>query len=261
MTALILAIEIGNLEIVKILLSKSKINVNKEGMFKTEKTKEIETPLCRAVSLNDIDIIQLLLSHSQVDINQKSKYYHESYYSEYLEIYLQEKTALAIAIENNNHEIINILLSHSEIDLNISFRSLFESNSFDDYCYISDFIESEIDEKNALFLAIENNNIEIVELLLASNKIDIDKELFSMHFDSDFIHSELNTIIQQALNSESQDDIIRYHSIDFIFNIVKNSAKSKMINLTKKSILQYAIDTEKKDIIKILLNHKNIDSK
>lgn len=60
----------GNNPEIKILLSKSEIDVNKEGIFKTEMTKEIETPLCRAVSLNDTDIIQLLLSHSQVDINQ-----------------------------------------------------------------------------------------------------------------------------------------------------------------------------------------------
>ena len=91
------------------------------------------------------------------------------------------KTPLHYAITKNNIEIIKLLLACSEIDINI------KSNIFKIICYIHEIwlikFNYSYDEKTGippLYTAIRKGNIEIIKLLLAHPKIDVNMKGISI---------------------------------------------------------------------------------
>ena len=96
--ALFIAIEINDVEMVKLLLTASNL-WNNYGC-----SKSYTTPLIKACMNNNIEIVKLLLKNPiVVDINQQDHYL---------------KTALMYACNYNNLEIVKLFLSSPRIDVN-----------------------------------------------------------------------------------------------------------------------------------------------
>ena len=116
-TALILVIENNNIDIVKILLSSPKININAYCKHKycehvidvkcIEEDHE-KTALHLAIENNNIDIVKILFSSPEIDVNAYYKYKDNK----------RNTTALHMAVENKYLEIIACLLEYKRIDLN-----------------------------------------------------------------------------------------------------------------------------------------------
>lgn len=175
-TALFLAVEKENYEIVKLLLSNKNVDVNCLCSFEYDPEhhiKEEKTPLLMAVSKQNIEIVDLLLANNKIDVNFVENYI-DSYFVIENETYCEYKdeklnTALSIAIQNQNIEITKLLLQKN-IDMD---RKLIYKNTKDNE-ENSRYVNQIIDEKTYLEIAIENDNLEIVNLLLNNNnKIDI----------------------------------------------------------------------------------------
>lgn len=97
-TALYIAIEKGNIEIVKLLLKNEKIDVNISNRIKwhesgTDNCNQYEkTALFLAIEKENIEIIELLLSNNKIDVNITNQWwnyncniYDENNYNDYEE--------------------------------------------------------------------------------------------------------------------------------------------------------------------------------
>lgn len=70
-TPLYLAIEIGNIDVVRILLEKPEIDVNEKSFFSLGKNKPKEqSPLCLSVEKGYNDIADLLMQNKNIDKEQ-----------------------------------------------------------------------------------------------------------------------------------------------------------------------------------------------
>ena len=94
--ALILACENGHIEIVRMLLTRSDIDVNKTDGSRF-------TALMYAITEGNIEIVQILLTRSDIDVNMENRW---------------GCTALVYAILNGHIEIVKMLLTRSDIDVN-----------------------------------------------------------------------------------------------------------------------------------------------
>lgn len=102
--ALLTAIHNGNTEIVRLLLSHSKIDVNKKMHFVNGKIViNFKPALYFAIETRNMDIIKLLLSHKDIDINAP---------------FQKGKSPLHLAVQNNDIEIVKLLLTYPNIDVN-----------------------------------------------------------------------------------------------------------------------------------------------
>ncbi|KAK8845712.1 hypothetical protein M9Y10_020630 [Tritrichomonas musculus] len=164
-TALYLAIEKGNIEIVKLLLANGKLNIDVLYKSENQNKKEIIqlSPLLFAIDHNQIEIIQLFLSNEfinisgKIGINDRSK---KTISGNGIEIF--EQTALYMSIEKQNINAIKLLLARPDIDINEKSFHLSGNN--------------QMEEKTALHLAVEIGNPEIIKLLLDKKDIDINIE-------------------------------------------------------------------------------------
>ncbi|KAK8843546.1 hypothetical protein M9Y10_024602 [Tritrichomonas musculus] len=166
-TALFRAVQKENIEIVKLLLSFDKINVNTICSYEYHDLEEwwVErTSLFLAIENNNIEIIKLLLSIEDINVNIiNTDDYCDGGGCEYYYKY----TALYESVEQENIEIIKLLLSNKNINVNAPSRK------FVDFEGGGEPGEGKWD-RSALFRAIDKENIEIVNLLLENEGIDID---------------------------------------------------------------------------------------
>lgn len=155
-----MAVKKENIEIVKLLLSNPKIDLNIKSIVKKwyfahsecrsfgdESTKEEEnTALYISIKKENIDILKLLLSHQNLNINEKSIHKKSSIYTEksiwkYFNGSEEEITPLSSSIQNNNDDkIIKLLLSHNKIDVKIKLKGMHLNISYeskDDYMHLN----------------------------------------------------------------------------------------------------------------------------
>ena len=134
--ALILACENGHIEIVKMLLTRSDIDVNKSAcaIDVNKAYNDGCTALMCAIIKGNIEIVQILLDRSDIDVNKSA-------------------CALSEACEYGYIEIVKMLLDRSDIDVN----------------------KADNDGWTPLMRAIFNGNIEIVKMLLTRRDIDVNK--------------------------------------------------------------------------------------
>ena len=241
------AISNKNPEQVKLLLERSDLEINEKYVLKTVNTKKLKlTPLLYAVKMQNIEIIKMLMeADNEIDVNANSKIKTKS--SSLNQKTIEELTALQYAIKNNYINIVKFLLNQSKIDVNTitvtkkstnkkanierstinSNRDVKKSSNFaynkqnENKQKSNNVTENERIEKNALSIAIENKNEEIVSLLLMHKKININKKL----------------IIKKSKDDHSE-------------KIIKSSEE--------KSMLNYAAISDNESIIQNLLNKTNI---
>ena len=177
-TALHIAVEEGNIEIVKSLISHQDIDVNVHSIYDIqinndllEKVQE-KTALHLAIEQENYEMVECLLNCSRIDVNaivrlKKNEYgtkYEKfgDYIFEGIEVKKQqykEKTGLIMAVKNKNITMAKILLSKEGIDVNSKL--------------IKKLYRLMCKEKTPLIIAIENDDIEMVKLLLEQKNIDV----------------------------------------------------------------------------------------
>ena len=161
-TPLYAAVEIGNVDVVKLLLAKHGIKVN-------QPTRDGKTPLHFAIMTDNIEVVILLLAHPDIDVNQSTR---DVLYiltmtekPEMMKLLLEKSdidvnqptmghTPLYTAAEIGNTVALNLLLAHPRIDVNKP---------------TSDGNTPTSDGKTPFDIAIINKNIDIINLFLTYN--------------------------------------------------------------------------------------------
>ncbi|KAK8853002.1 hypothetical protein M9Y10_018000 [Tritrichomonas musculus] len=188
-TALHLAAQNDNIEIVKLLLSTPNVDVNvqSEDIIDDGKIQKGFTALHFAALNNNIEIAKLLLSTPNIDVNIQTSadgyFFERNTYFTY--------TALHLAVQYDNIEIVKLLLSNSNIDVNIQ---------------ISHDRNMRYEGYTALHIAARNNDIEIVELLLSNPHIDVNildfrrMKAFDVTYDCEIRKLIMQRIVDDAKN-------------------------------------------------------------
>ena len=135
MTPLHLACNFGNIGLVRFLLNKTEVHVNKRCLLFDE------TPLNLAAKNGFVRIIELLIKHDQIDLNsfgsnKESAFYCACQYNYYDLVFLlitnekarkcidynipdnEGKTGFFKACENGHYGIVKLLLSFDKVDIN-----------------------------------------------------------------------------------------------------------------------------------------------
>lgn len=312
---LFLAISQKNDKIIKLLLSNESIDINQLSMFYRYSNERYEfqedntrfevskNPLHFAIEKEYIDIVKLLLQSKKIDVNSLKIYKtygnNDEEYTNWLEI--TEQTPLHIAVIKKNVEIIKLLLNNNEIDVNILQTNENGSISFNDlnkwidsdYSIYSntseniDFLECKTRKMSELHLAILNENIEIIKLLLSNKKTDVnlrceitDKNYFlEEHWKGkmDKETVEKKTPLQMAIEKNNIGIInllLAQKMIDININSYFSSSHCKFSDRKCDGIdendiedeftaLHFTVSKGNIEIIKLLLAHKtiNINSK
>lgn len=104
-----------------------------------------------------------------------------------------------------------------------------------------------------LEIAINNDNIEMVKLLLSSNRIDVMHHVYGIDYEYEI------PLIYEAVSNRNIEIIqlfLSYEKVDVnAFNISKE--KGKLVS--KKTALHYAVQIEDVQIVRLLLNHDKIN--
>ena len=253
-TALFMAIEKGNIEIIKLLLNNDKLDINVINEFYNGTYFVDETVLHVAIEKENIEIIKLLLNNDKLDVNTfRSEVNYDG-----------EKTALFMAIEKENVEIVELLLKNDKIDVNIP--------------YTYDVVE----EMVPLYLAIENENVEIVKLLLNKENINVnflnkyENEKYEKYENNQIkrkAHNGLKTALFLAIEKENVEIVkfiisnelldVNIHSVynDFIFleDQILGGETMEYNYEGNKTALFAAIEKENIEIVKLLLNYDKLD--
>lgn len=164
------------------------------------------TPLYYAILNHDMEIISLLLNHPSIDVNLSFEPNSHTTY----------RTALHIAIEMEFLPAVKLLLERPDIDVNAIANFDDESFNFSSWSKTDyfDFYYTPLHE------AVELENIEIIKLLLAHPKIDVNKiEVFDNY----------------------------------------NGRCKGVYDRVKQSVLCRAIQKQNCEIVKLLLDHQGID--
>ena len=195
-TILYISIRKGNNDIVKLLLSMPKINVNikltkcykefKETFFKCDQyyviTEEM-TILHEAVDCGNVEIVQYILKNKYVDVNctvLKKKIYFDYCTSASMKYEsITEKTLFHLAIEKGNIEIVQLLLSNPNVDIKMKSISKIEESGG---C-LSYFSSSKTKEEPSLPFAINSGNIAMIHFLLEQPKVNLNEGV--IEYDSD----------------------------------------------------------------------------
>lgn len=205
---LIIAVEHGNIEIVRLLLSFPNIDINFISNIGKKEKLNIEwqevSALYIAVDRGMVDIVNLLLSNPDINVNQYymykySKIKHRTEITHYYSCinymtkrivngykYRIRKTVLIKAIENENVSIVRSLINCHNLNVNdVMYENYFSMR----YSY------REYYTKSPLYLAVLLLHRKLVELLLSCTNIDVNYE-----------SSSFGNKKQTALNLAQQKD-------------------------------------------------------
>ena len=235
-TSLYRAIEIGNIEIVNLLLLNNRIDVNIKNKFHKflrecsdgQTYVHLErTALNLAIINENIEIVKLLLINDSIDINLSN---YDMCYGNSCDdagSILRKAAPLVFAIEKDNIEIVKILLMNNKINVNAKF-------AFGDMLY-SDY--DKYKEYTPLHFAIKQKNIDIVDLLLMNKKLDLNSS--SINYKCD----------------DESDDYKNYSF--FLFGTRREFTKTYEQPCMKRFILKS--EKKNRDLLKKFVLENNID--
>ncbi|KAK8839650.1 hypothetical protein M9Y10_032017 [Tritrichomonas musculus] len=209
------------------------------------------SPLHLAIKKSDIDSIKLLLNHPNIDVNLLNKEND------------CEKTPLFLAVEKGDREIVNLLLSHPKANANqeskirnnaISFPNKYGKEVVEYYGNIY------YNWMTPLYLAVEKEDEEMVQLLINNEKVDINKTMKtdSKIMNKTALHRAIEVGNQSILRLLLKNDFIDcgckliYHSL---INTAQYKVKDKYVEL---SLLCFAIKNGNLETIRTLIEESTI---
>lgn len=258
-----ISIEKGNLEIIKLLLTREEIDVNAKTIYKeyaNDKYDYEKAPLHLAIEKGNLEILKLLLSFPSIDINSFEINTYNSSSSNYAII---NSTALHYSVLTDNFEIFKLLLSHQDIDVNLCYFNEYRNN-----------IKEETVNKNALSLAIEKKNPKMIEMLLMNPNTDVNFISTSVSYEFNKFSGLFDEIIAKysilhlayLANYEIFNLIFSNPSIDvnalffisyLIPDFTHDSRKIKQKTILHISLSDICDDGDNK--LKLIISNKNID--
>ncbi|KAK8895179.1 hypothetical protein M9Y10_023621 [Tritrichomonas musculus] len=291
-TPLYQAVTLGNIEIVQLLLSHKAIDINtviitkKNCNFDKEPHISERTALIAAVWANRTEIARLLLAQENIDVTIN-----------------QNEELLHVAVRNKNSEIVRLLLDNKDIDVNRILKgpNIFNPDIWDDeevklnklairekvdnycsFCSSNPFYE----EITALYIAVKDNNVEIVKLLVGHGNIDVNMKSLVKKYEYSYnnkgkeseeknitnltplylaVKNENYEIVQLLINHKNIDINMKSYSYYWKYNgflidgIQQEENKQIIEECIDETALHFAISKGNIQIIRALLNHKNID--
>jgi len=286
-TPLIYAIQKGDLEIVKLLLS-----VEKRHNYKNHITSKRTTPLMEALSNKKFDIVKLLLKsnnnpgiyHKDIDGNCALLYACMYGNLEIVKLLLRERnmrvrnknneTPLILCLKNNSRDVIKYILSKSNMDIN--YTDIYGFNSVTLCCrmgYVEELktlikLGVKINLNSGFIDACRFGHINILKLLL-DNKVKTN--YLNNNGQSGFMlacsygHIEIVKLLLEK-NNKIKDDLnlknmtaLMYSCISNRIDIVKLLISNK-VNLNKKDLtdfnaLMHAVNKNNIEIVELLLDN------
>lgn len=236
---------------------------SKEKLKKTfEFVEKYETnALHKSIYNNSIEIARILLSHQCIDVNYKriKSAFIKSEIGLFAYFENEEFTPLYSAIDyGDRNEFVKLLLSHPEININIKYKR--EMNGkwsllavvFQCVQYFESILELKIplnkfiwnrvglEEKSALYRAVENKKIEIINSLLGRPELDINCKSLSKEYE--------NYTLTEA---ETSEFLLKYPMAE--------DQLGKTDEETQETSLHLAVKKENVEIINLLVSNANID--
>ena len=307
-TPLYYAVDHDCYEIAKLLLENPNIDVNAKAFITIEQfyttTGEKykpeyseKTAIYNAVYNRKTEFVKLLLSQEKIDVSINGKETSD-------QNIVQEITLMQAAVVFNNTEIVKLLLEMKNIDVNsklieaelkgdkdlwdeeeIKSRKLKIRNDFNNKIS-SSLIPLEIAERTPLYIAIVNDNVEIVQLLLGYEETDANIKSFYKSYGYSLnsegkeketkrfsemtplyfaIENGNDQIVQLLVENEKVDVNMKCSSYFWEYKGIYMEGKqqgdnSKIEEIDKEeTALHNAVAKEDLSAIKCLLNNKNID--
>ena len=294
-TPLNISVKNQNFEIIELLLSHPKIDLNIKSVFQEwkfcgvnfEEIKENkDTPLLTSIKKNYLDIFNLLLKHPNIEINEKSIFKNGTIKNSNVFIREINLTALSYSIDNDKYEFFQILLSQPKIDVRIKINEkylitdyIFKNSKKRDFhmhnwildkkientkYLIKDDFEGEFEIiKEVLHIAIYKGNLKIIELLLSRPEIDLNTRIiYKKNAKEKEIESSLH-ILSTNGNLELFKIILSKSNWDLneklvdVFQLIGD--KNKNIDLKERTLLHNSVINNNFEMFKLLTSHPKTD--
>ena len=275
--SLYLAIEKQNSEIIKLLLESKKVDINRKMEIKTDEYSLVfekiqMPPLYKAINIGNVRIFNLLLNDESIDVNSLYECDNNYYFT-----YRQE-IALLIAVQFKNFEMVKLLLSKPNIDVN--YRATYEYDVENGKEHLSNRDDTiQTIRKTALRIAIEKGYAQICKLFLAHPNIDVNAVYnFEKYIDRHQFFFEEKTGLHLAISKKYMEIVkllLNHPKINVnakiktkaIKNVVNNNKgflweivkKQEITKSTEKTALLLAVQKNNANIVKLLLEDKNIN--
>ena len=211
------------------------------------------------------EIVELLLTLKDIDINKRNK---------------DGSTALILASQEDHEEIVEIFVLHPKIDMNILNNTGQSALHQAIYKGLPNIVELLLDRPilnderkdirinikttsegyTPLMLAVINNDLLILQLLLNINGLNLNKHFTPANINE--IDNKGNTVLMIAIqHAVDTTDSVQYKNY---FDILKVLINIENLNINKKnsdtSALTLAVEKNRPDIVKLLIHVPNIYS-
>ena len=234
-------------ELVEILLSKDYINANEvlditnkvfdENFRMILKKEKEKNPLLLAIKDENETMINILMSNPKTDINMKLETI------DYVTGISSKESILNYLVRKGKIEGVKKILSHPNIDVNAkTIKTDIEKQTF-------------IDSKTSLCIAIENQNIQMIDLLLSNENIDFKNILMNVNEKGRTTKNALFAAVDLG-NLEILTHLLSkecYNINDKTIETLTDQTK------VEHSLLSYSVLKGKIEIIQFLISQPNID--
>ena len=261
-------------------------NSSYDGYIKSKDEKSEDTALTLAINDKSIEVIKLLLSYENIDVNcpsfnsietknevntndRNNKSFENCFLIEN-KMTTEMNSPLDISLENRNFEIAEILLKHKNIDIN--YKSYYKVTVFTKYRDDCEKCEK-INKAPLLYKAVKDKNMKRVQLLLSDKKIDPNLQLDHYKYIEDYYKDRNTDLITKTINKYETplnlavtlgdyclvELLLDNKSIDVNLGMTYKQSMNEPKNVHKTPLHSAVEESNNIDIIKLLLQHENID--
>lgn len=211
----------------------------------TQNVTEKISPLYVSILNENIEIFQLLLSKANIDVN--FGYTKDQCCQKWRNIQTLKKSSLFAAIESENIEILNLLSNH-DINLDLGYIYKEECHRYNNY-----IIE---ENKNPLYVSIENDFIEAVRISLSQNKTNVNyiNKIIILVSPDELYDEEEN----DKNGNKDDDDLYPIESFKSYDDFFEGKEEDEF-DENEKIALLFAIEKENIEILTLLLSDENLN--
>ena len=243
--ALSLSVCNNNLQMVKLILSRRKPDINYKSIFRAQSANGFleykeSAPIIFAITNLNIEIIKIFLAYPEFDVNIGNKHYLSTNAMENYFISLSLPLHEAINLGYSN--IVELLLQRKDIDINAKSISTIDNNRT---------------EMTPLYMAIKNKNIEIVKLLLSHSNINVNKKSTSKNNENQYNETPLHLAIREN-NLAITEMLLNHPSIEVNKKSIVSKASGSTTYIIYETVLHLAVKNKNKEVIQFLLKNHHI---